>query len=43
MVGSLGLGRMLISEAIRRPRRWLKALSAAVRMGRRSELGRSGT
>ena len=38
-VGAAGLLRALFGEALGRPRRWLKALSAAVRMGRRSEKG----
>ena len=38
-VGAAGLVRALLGEALGRPRRWLTALAAAVRMGRRSEQG----
>jgi len=37
--GAPGLMRALLGEALRRPRRWLAALSTAVRMGRRSGRG----
>src|SRR5262249_8848053 len=37
--GKGALARDLIGEALGRPRRWLWAMSAALRMGRRSEKG----
>jgi colanic acid/amylovoran biosynthesis glycosyltransferase len=37
--GRAALVRAVAAEALGRPRRWLSALSAAVRMGRRSEKG----
>jgi glycosyltransferase involved in cell wall biosynthesis len=37
--GAAGLARAVLAEALGRPRRWLAALAAAVRMGRRSEKG----
>ncbi len=37
--GASGLMRAALAEALGRPRRWLSALAAAVRMGRRSERG----
>jgi colanic acid/amylovoran biosynthesis glycosyltransferase len=37
--GASGLAGAFLAEALGRPRRWLAALAAAVRMGRRSEKG----
>jgi colanic acid/amylovoran biosynthesis glycosyltransferase len=38
-IGTVGLARALLGDIMSRPRRWLSALAAAVRMGRRSETG----
>ena len=37
--GPWGLARALIADAVNRPRRWLAAAVAAIRLGRRSERG----
>jgi glycosyltransferase involved in cell wall biosynthesis len=38
-IGKAGLARVLLGELAGRPRRWISAMAAAVRMGRRSEKG----